>query len=1702
MSPDSWNAVLTRQAHRWPDKTAFTHLPDDPLAPPGSLSYGELDRRARGVAARLAERGLAGEPVLLLYPSGLDYVVAFFGCLYAGCIAVPAYPPNRRAASQERVAGIVADSGARAALTEGRLAERLGPIGIELICTDDPGDGQWCDPDVGSDSVAFLQYTSGSTGEPKGVVLTHGNLLANAGLTAESFGTSADTTVVSWLPMYHDMGLIGSLLGTVYCGGSCVTLSPASFVREPIRWLRAISDYRASASGGPNFGYDLCTERITAEQRASLDLSSWRVAFNGAEPLREDTIRNFAESFSDTGFRASAMTPCYGLAEATLMVSAKAAETEAVVDNRGRTVVVGSGRPVPGHRLEIVDPETATPCPEGTVGEIWFSGPSVAAGYWNRAEATEVTFHAQLSDGGSETFLRTGDLGYLDGGELFVTGRAKDVLIIRGRNHYPQDIERTVEGSHPALVRGGGAAFGVTEDGAERLVVVHEVHRDHRHDDLSEVVTAARAAVAREHEVQLHAVVLIRSGTLPRTSSGKVRRQASRTEFLDGSLAVLSGGTAKPAVTAAASPLAAQLCIEVAGLLGRPASDIPPDRPLLELGLDSVDTVRLAHRLQTAFGLKFEAGDLIEATVEEIAGAPSAPRADPVAGQAEPAGDHPLSAGQQSLWFVGQLDPGNPAHVVAAAARISGELDVAALERALVALSESQTALRTTFPVVAGEPVRRVHARLVPEFEHREVSTVDEAELSRAAYRPFDVERGPLLRVSVVTAGPAEHAIVLAAHHLIADLWSMEILLRELETLYRDPRPLPVRGGGPAPLTDAETEALTGFWREQLAGAPARLDLPGARPRRADRPRGARHELTVDAALLTRLKLLAREHRVTLYDVLLAAYQLTLTRTAGVADIVVGSPVHGRDEPSVADVIGYFVNMLPLRGRFGPEQSLSDVLRQTHDTATEARRNSSLPFATLVERLRPDREPGTTPFFQAVFTYQPGPVAALALGRSDARLEFAGLGLTPMPMRHDATQFDLLLTVGQTGADLGGVLEYDADRYDATVVERLAETFAEVLEAFSAGSVGELATPVLPPELTYGPDPGPSLKAAHELFAEHAAVAPQDIAVSWDGGELTYAEVETRANQLAHRLRAAGAGPEQVVALFLPRCAEWLIALLAVVKSGAAYLPLDPAHPAERLAYVLADSGAAVLVTAGAELPDFHGEVIDLDAEAAELRQLPDRFATGPVEPHRLAYVIYTSGSTGRPKGVLVEHGSLANLIAGMPMFGVGAGERWTLFHSTAFDFSVWETWGALARGGTVVVVGPDAARNPEAFWELVRRQRVTVLSQTPAVFALLTSAARPRLSEVDIRHVVFGGEKLESAHLTDWWAHGNGRARLSNTYGITEVTVLLTDGPVAPGTSGPPSLGIPMAGCELHLLDEQGEPAGIGVTGELYVGGHGVARGYLNRPSLTAERFVPHPSSPGARLYRSGDLARRNADGTLDYLGRTDQQIKIRGHRIEAGEVEAALEELPGVRKAVVVAGDDAAGQRRLIAYLTGELSEMDVRELRTRLGKRLPGYMIPARFVPLAEFPLTANGKIDRRALPDPGQDAGEYAEPSTENERRLAELIGGMLNLARVGAHDDLLALGGHSLMVARLALRIQEMFAVEIPLRDLFTEEITVARIARLVDAAVAAGGPAAPARRVGRADRARYTAGAAGERLSLPEGLRRNRVEPHRAPQNG
>ncbi|GAA2736442.1 non-ribosomal peptide synthetase [Actinocorallia aurantiaca] len=1711
-SADTWIGVLEEAARRRPDATAFTFLADDEDEAVG-LTNAEFDRGARTVAAHLQREGLAGERVMLWYPSGLDYLVAFFGCLYAGAIAVPAYPPTRRHRSVERVLAIVEDATPACALTTAHIRDRLPegtlvggrvPVATDLL---DPASADaWTRPDSGPDTVAFLQYTSGSTGRPRGVVLTHADLLANSAMIQEMFGTSERTRAVSWLPMYHDMGLIGSILQVLYCGGTSTLMSPVSFVRDPARWLRTISDTRATASGGPNFAFDLCVDRITPEERAGLDLSSWELAFNGAEPIRADTLERFSRAFADTGFRASAMTPCYGLAEATLLASARRVGSGVLRDGHGR---VSSGTTPSGVRLEIVDPASRTLVEPGGTGEIWVSGPAVGQGYWNRPEVSEELFRARLADPADPaTFLRTGDLGYLGEGELYVTGRHKDLVIVRGRNHYPQDVERTAETADPRVRPGGCAAFPVTLDGAEELVVVAEVGPRDRDGDLAALARAVAAAVTTAHEVRPHRVAVIRPGALRKTSSGKVQRHACKAAYLDGSLEILADDAlpAEPEPPAArpgrpvretlpsgsvARIIAAGEAVreELADLARLRPGRIDLEAPLVELGLDSIAAITLRHRIAARLGVEVPAdevlamtgGDLVEVIALQVQKAPDLP----IPGRVPPF-DLPCPPGQASFWLQHHLVPDSPAHLLAMALRITGRVDAAVLNRALDRLSDRHEALRTTFPFGDGTPVGRVHVRLAPRFETRDAAgwTPErlDAETAAFAHEPFDLEHGPLLRAALFSAGPEEHRLVLAVDHLVTDLWSLEVLLRELDALYpallsgAEPD-LPEPGAYSAHV-DALAEPSPEEWRaleDRLAGAPTLLALPAARP--ATRlMRTAEIGFALGPGLSAGIRDLARTLGTTPYSVVMAAYQALLGQWSGQDDLLVGSPAHGRESAAHTGTVGLFVNVVALRAGLAAAPTAAALVTAAHAEGRAALAHAAVPFSRVVERLRPVRDPARSPLVQAVLAWQrPGgehgeALAALALNRAGAAATVGGLAVETLALPSGGAQFDLVLTMAELADGLAGRLQYDADLFAEGPVRAAAEHLKALLSAIVADPSGRLADlprmrPAAPVSVSGG-TPDLPLSCVHERFAAQVTARPEAVALVCGEERVTYRELDERAERLAAGLRAAGAGPGDLVALSMPRSTGLVAAAIAVLKSGAAYLPLDPAHPGERRGMVLADAAPRYLLD-------------ETGLHVLDASERPPHPPFPEADLGRLAYVIFTSGSSGRPKGVPVGHEALANLFAATaPDFGFGPDDVWTLFHSFAFDYTVWEMWGCLVHGGTLVVVPEGSALPAEDFWGLLRRERVTVLNQTPAVFREMTLAAPGLLTGLPLRHLVFGGEKLEPSHLAAWRAHGDPGVALTNMYGLTETAVVATLGRID-DPAGEIPIGRPLRGSEITLLDAAGRPAD---EGEICVGGTPLARGYLGRPDLTAARFTPHPALPGRRVYRTGDLARWRPDGALDYLGRLDDQVQVRGLRIEPGEVTAALTGHPKITDAVVLPETGPDGAQRLVAFAVAR-EPFTAAELRAYLRARLPEPMVPAAFVPIEAVPVTVNGKVDRRALPSSRPDGG--AAPVTATEHEIARLVAEMVALPSVGRDDDLFALGWHSLLMTRLASRIKDRFAVAVPLHALFTDP-TVERIADLVDRAKDAGATAAPA--IARADRSRYLVGAGAARL--PEAVRR------------
>ncbi|MET0399317.1 MAG: non-ribosomal peptide synthase/polyketide synthase [Longimicrobiaceae bacterium] len=1699
----------------------------------GHVTYGELDLRARAIAARLQALGARGERALLLYSPGLEYVAALLGCFYAGVVAVPAYPP-RRNKPDPRLRSIVADCAPALALTTRELlgeAERLCAGtpelgGLRWLATEDVPAHEadaWTDPEASGDTLAFLQYTSGSTAAPKGVMVGHGNLLHNFAVIEELCGYTPRTRSVIWLPPYHDMGLIGGILQPLFTGYWAALFSPVAFIQRPARWLEAVSRYRATSSGGPNFAYDLCVRAVRPEERAGLDLSRWEIAFNGAEPVRDETLRAFAEAFAPCGFRERAFYPCYGLAEATLMVTgSRPAETPVVravdpkalgegrvlgAEPEGRYRLVGSGRSAPSQRVLIVDPATLRERPADRVGEVWVAGPSVARGYWGRAEETAETFGALEAGTGEGPFLRTGDLGFLDGGELFVTGRLKDLIVIRGRNHYPQDVEQTAIRSHPGLRAGLGAAFGVEEGGEERLVVVHEVSRQAAAGmDVEEVGEAIRRAVATEHGVQVHAVAVVRPGGVPRTSSGKVQRRACRARFLAGELPLVGVSVREDAGSAAPRPASAGItreALEAAGpgerqalleeflvegaarVLGVDPARVDRERPLVGQGMDSLRAMELKGALDASLGTAVAVASLLDdAGIERLAvdllQAMFLADAAPPVPAAAAEGDAPLSFAQERLWFLDRLQPGSAAYNLAGALRLRGALDAAALRRSLAETARRHEVLRTAFPEAGGRPVQRVLASVQHPLPGVDLSRLDPSGRAGEARRvaeatartPFDLAAGPPFRARLLRLGRGEHLLVLAMHHIASDGWSTGVVLRELAALYGAfaagaPSPLAPLRARYADLAVRERERLRGeeadgevaYWRGRLAGL-APLELPTTRPRPAVQSfRGATHRFRVPAERTAALAALGRGEGATLHMTLLAVFAALLARYTGAEDVAVGSPVANRDTEEARALVGLFVNTVVLRVDLSGDPSFRELLRRVRAASLEAYSHAGLPFEKLVEALRPARDPGRNPLFQVMFALQDRAADPGSAG---------GVSLELEPVDTGTSKLDLTLFLAEErGGALSAALEYATDLFDARAAAALAGHFGEVL----ASAVRDPGTRVsglgllTPGErariLAEWNDTGRAVPPAcvHDLFTAQAARTPEAVAATAAGETLTYAGLERRSAALARLLRERGVGPEVRVGVCLERGTGLLVGLLGVLRAGGAYVPLDPSYPRERLAYVLDDARVPVLLTGAglaAALPAHGADVVLLEeADEGGEGTLPD----GGAVAANAAYVIYTSGSTGRPKGVVVPHGSVVNLLAAMER-ELAAGPADVLLAVTplSFDISVLELFLPLAVGAVVAVADAATASDGARLRGAVAELRPTLMQATPATWQMLLEAGwegSPGLG------ILCGGEALAPGLAARLRARGE---RLWNVYGPTETTIWSTAERMADG--GPVTVGRPLANTRVYVLDRDGGPVPAGVPGELFIGGRGVARGYLDRPELTAERFVPDPfgAEPGGRLYATGDLARFLADGRIEHLGRADDQVKVRGFRIEPGEVESALAGHPGVLRAVVAARDDRAGGKRLVAYVVPAAEAApSPAELRAWLRRTLPEHMVPGVVVTLDRLPLTPAGKTDRRALPEPEAGAAgeaEHAPPSTPVQEILAGIWGEVLETGSVGAADDFFALGGHSLLGTRVVARVRDALGVELPLRALF-EAPTLAGLADRIEALRSTGSEAAP-----------------------------------------
>ncbi|MFF7456374.1 amino acid adenylation domain-containing protein [Kitasatospora sp. NPDC008115] len=1601
------------------------------------LSFAELNARANRLAHGLAAAGIGPESlVALAVPRSAESIVALLAVLKAGA----AYLPLDSDYPRDRLAHMLADARPAAVLsTPGwplpEVLEGLTVLPADAAAWADRPAGE---PPVriGPEHAAYVIYTSGSTGRPKGVVVRHGGL-------ANLFAFHRDET----------LGLARQAHpGRRFAFASTASMSFDTFL-EGMLWLAAgqelhllEDDLRRDAAAIVRYldrtGADVLdvtpgqAERLVEE--GLLTTCPPAVLMLGGEACGQHLWTTLSAA-PDT-----LVLNIYGPTECTVDALHHRLDTTVA-----RPVI---GRPLSNLRAHLLDARLR-PVPVGVPGELYLSGTGLARGYLGRPALTAERFVADPYDDGARMY-RTGDLARrrADGAVEFL-GRTDHQVKVRGFRIEPGEIE-TVLAAHPQVRQ---AAVLPHRDGTAgtRLVAY--------------LVTAADPAELRAHAAAalpdyMVPAAFVTLDALPLNVNGKLDRAALPAP----DFTATAGG--RPARTAREEIL----CGLFADVLGLPGA-VSIDDDFFTLGGHSLLATRLLSRVRATLGAELGIRDVFEApTVAGLAERLDGADARPALTAGERPERPPLSFAQQRLWLIDRMEGPSALYNMPLALRLTGELDLDALTAALTDLAARHESLRTVIAEHDGEPHQRILPAAVPvELLDCAPESV-EAEVDRAARRPFDLAAEPPVRVTLLRVAGDDHVLVVALHHIVGDGWSMGPLLRDLAEAYT------LRLGGEPPVRaplavqyadyalwqrellgdEADPQSLAArqlaYWRETLAGLPEEIALPVDRPRgaRADH-RGGRVALPIDPVLHGSLVALSREHRVTLFMTCQAALAALLTRLGAGTDVPIGSVVAGRSDEALDDLVGFFVNTLVLRTDTSGDPSFTELLGRAREAGLGAYAHQDVPFERLVEELNPARSLARHPLFQ---------VAMVLQSTGEGELELPGLSVEALPSDTGVAKFDLNVTLeeffGPDGAPAGldCAVDYATDLFDRETAEAIAARFGRLLAAVVADPgqpIGraDLLADGERAELLGGHRPLPEhVPLIPDAFAAQAAATPGATALVFGETRLGYAELDARANRLAHGLLAAGVGPESVVALALPRSAQTVVAQLAVLKAGAAFLPLDAEYPLERTAHMLADARPAVVLSTGDwPLPEALDGLTVLPADAAAWADRPAHAPAVRIDPADAAYVIYTSGSTGRPKGVLVTHGSIAALLAQhrAETFHGRADGRLSvaLTASLCFDAS-WDGLLWMIAGHELHLIGDDLRRDATALVRHVRTAGIGVVNVTPSYAeqlvaeGLLDGPAAPRV-------LLLGGEAVGQAlwtRLREAAPHTTGH----NLYGPTEATVdtLLQ----SYADSERPSLGHTVLGTRAHVLDEHLNPVPAGVPGELYLAGAGLARGYLGRAALTAERFVADPFTPGARMYRTGDLVRRTRDGGLDYLGRTDHQVKIRGFRIELGEIEQALARHEAVRQAVVTVHESADGDRRLVAHCaTGAACGPELaQELRRFAADRLPAHMVPAAVVPLAALPLTGSGKIDRNALPAPDltlSTGGRAAR--TTREELLCGLFGEVLGVDRVSIDDDFFALGGHSLLAMKLAGRVRTTLGAELGIRDVF-EAPTVAGLAQRLD----------------------------------------------------
>ena len=1640
------------------------------------LTFSGLKKQSENLSTQLRHLGLKpGDKVAFLMDNSLFAAQLFLGVMYGGLVSVPL---NVRA-GMSQLSYMVEHCDATLLFVDDEYQDLANEVmaqvrrPVRVIRSD--GDGTWAicntkapenfQPAPAPDDVALLMYTSGSTGHPKAAVHTHQTILAGGRNSAAAHQLTAADRSLLVLPLYHINAECVTLVPTLLSGGSVVV--PRRFsISHFWDWLDNCQCTWSAIV--PTIVSQLLDWHDPKGDQRGPAFRRIRFLRSSSAPLAPSLHREFLAKFPLLLIQAM------GSSEGGNIFSNPLPPGENKIGSPG----------VPwGFEVKIID-RNCEELPAGEPGEMLIRGEALSTAYFKEPEATAAAFD-------SEGWLHTGDLAYRDtDGYFFVVGRSKELIIKGGVNIAPRQIDDVLE-SYPAVLE--AAAVGVPDRHLGEDVVAFVVLRAGVECDERELLGFCEGRLG--HFKTPTRIQFVED--LPKGPSGKVQRLRLLEQIVQPDASGLAAAPIGFALARASDRKAGEVASSLPSSIERVVADIWAEvlkvpqvgthDNFFALGGDSLMAIQCVSRLRDKIAIRLTLTDFFEhSTVNELtalirerhaaASRPSGQsllktssphiaeyaRLPAANAQAIPPRDpslpYQLSPLQERLWFMERLNPGQPVYNEVEAVRLRGELNVAALERALNAVIARHEVLRTTMHAVEGLAMARVRDSYVLRLKVIDLTGRDaverEAEFERLLISeprvPYRLEQEPAIRATVIRLREQEHVFILMMHHLICD-WSSEgVLWRELSLLYRSYcrneslalPPLTLQHGDYAvwqreQLTETAVAEDVAFWKENLRGAPPLLEVPSDRPRpQVLSYRGARHRFRISRALTEAFRELSRREKKSLFALFTAAFDVLLYRYTGQEDILLGIPIAERDRPGFQSMIGFLLHTHVLRTRVEGELTFRELVGRVQQAALKLYEHRSVPFDRVVRAMQPERSLSHSPLFQVMVNWRD----------RDQHLCFIGLeGLDVESLLVDSkiSKFDLTLFLTDMGEEVWAEMEYSTDLFDAASIERMFGHYQTILQAVAADPEQCLSDiPLLADaerqllaQWNNTKVDHPACLCIHEPFEAQASRTPDRIALVFDGQTLSYGELNRRANQLAHYLRTLGVGPNVLVGLCVKRSLHMVVGLLGILKAGAAYVPMDPDYPRERLRYILEDSKASIILTEKSVvevLPKFDGRTICLEHDWGKIAAESAENLSGHVDPDDLAYVLFTSGSSGKPKGVEISHRAVINFLNSMRE-APGISEQDTLLSVTTLSFDIFglEIWLPLTSGAKVVIASEDATRDGKALAELMRQNQATVMQATPSTWRLLLESGWEESPHLKI---LCGGEAWP-AQLAEQLSPMC--ASLWNMYGPTETTIWSAVHQVRAGK--PVVIGHPIANTEFYVVDSHLQPVPVGVPGELLIGGAGLARGYLNRPELTDEKFIADPfhNKTGSRLYRTGDLMRYRADGTLEFLGRTDQQVKMRGFRIELGEIESVLRSHAAIRDAVVVMRVER--EKQLVAFVVmARESSCTTAELRDYLKQKLPAYMVPAGYVVLDSIPVTPNGKVDRLALrapePSPFLYDASYLPPRDAYERLICDAWVDVLGLRRVGIRDNFFDLGGHSLLAVQLMLRLQEIIPGEpLPLR---------------------------------------------------------------------